>query len=103
MSSIEKSITNVCGISQEETLRNCAFNPDELVSRYYPLAERLKPMRRKFKWLMVGPLSFTKEFIAEGPHVYPAGDALGFIDPFTGSGILNALLTGALAGQAAAR
>jgi flavin-dependent dehydrogenase len=28
---------------------------------------------------------------------------LGFIDPFTGSGILAALLTGSLAGRAAAR
>ena len=32
-----------------------------------------------------------------------AGDALGFVDPFTGSGMLAALLTGRLAGQAAAR
>ena len=35
--------------------------------------------------------------------VYLAGDALGFVDPFTGSGILAALLTGRLAGEAASR
>src|SRR5205807_4102060 len=36
-------------------------------------------------------------------NVYPAGDSLGFVDPFSGSGIFNALLTGRLAGMAAAR
>jgi len=34
--------------------------------------------------------------------MYLAGDALGFVDPFTGSGILNALLTGRMAGTSAA-
>ena len=32
-----------------------------------------------------------------------AGDALGFVDPFTGTGILSALLTGSMAGRSAAR
>jgi flavin-dependent dehydrogenase len=55
-------------------------------------------------WLSVGPLVYRnppKQTACEG--VYPAGDALGFVDPFTGTGMLNALLSGALAGHAAAR
>jgi flavin-dependent dehydrogenase len=55
-------------------------------------------------WLSVGPLVYRnppKAPALEG--VYPAGDALGFVDPFTGTGMFNALLSGMLAGRAAAR
>ena len=103
VSSVEQHTTNVCGISSEAVLRDLRFDPDQLVGQYEPLVERLRPLRRRFKWLMVGPLGFAGELASFGPNIYPAGDALGFIDPFTGSGILNALLTGASAGQAAAR
>ena len=34
--------------------------------------------------------------------IYPAGDALSFVDPFTGSGLLAAVRSGAMAGKAAA-
>jgi menaquinone-9 beta-reductase len=103
MSSVEDQVTNVCGISSESILRECGFDPGRLVGMYPPLVERMRPLRRRFKWLLVGPLRFARELAPTGPYVYPAGDALGFIDPFTGSGILNALLTGAFAGEAAAR
>ena len=54
-------------------------------------------------WLTVGPLVFSRSFHEwEAKGIYPAGDALGFTDPFTGSGMLSALLTGSMAGQAAA-
>jgi menaquinone-9 beta-reductase len=33
---------------------------------------------------------------------YPAGDALSFVDPFTGSGLLAAVRSGSMAGRAAA-
>jgi flavin-dependent dehydrogenase len=33
---------------------------------------------------------------------YPTGDALSFVDPFTGSGLLAAVRSGAMAGRAAA-
>jgi hypothetical protein len=55
------------------------------------------------QWLITGPLVFRDGFRAPPvPGEYPAGDALGFVDPFTGSGILAALLTGRMAGHAAA-
>ena len=55
-------------------------------------------------WLITGPLVFADSLppLSREP-AYLAGDALGFIDPFTGSGILSAVLTGKLAGAAAAR
>ena len=55
-------------------------------------------------WLVTGPLVLSERLRQSAdPAVYCAGDLLGFIDPFTGSGILNAMLTGELAGVAAAR
>jgi flavin-dependent dehydrogenase len=53
-------------------------------------------------WLVTGPLEFTDSLPEAQPGKYECGDALGFIDPFTGSGMLAALITGTLAGKAAA-
>lgn len=101
---IEDGLTNVCGIAPESLLRRYAFDFDEIVLLSKPLVERLRPLQRRMRWIVTGPLSFAppanRGFRTD---VYPAGDSLGFVDPFTGSGILNALLTGRLAGLAAAR
>ncbi|MCU1275248.1 MAG: electron transfer flavoprotein [Bryobacterales bacterium] len=101
---IENGLTNVCGLAPESLLRTYAFDFDEMVLRSQPLAERLGPLRRSMRWIVTGPLSFAapsnRGFSA---NIYPAGDSVGFVDPFTGSGILNAILTGRLAGLAAAR
>jgi flavin-dependent dehydrogenase len=104
VSPIENGWTNVCGIAAESALRRHAFDVDEFVAAFPPLAERLRPLRRRMEWLMTGPLAFSPPAHSEPDEgVYPAGDALGFVDPFTGSGILNALFTGRLAGLNAAR
>ncbi len=101
---IENGLTNVCGLARESLLRKYAFDFDEILQRDDPLAARLRPLQRRMRWIVTGPLSFTNPAGHDsGADVYPAGDALGFVDPFTGSGILNALLTGRLAGIAAAR
>lgn len=101
---VEQGITNVCGIAPEDALHACGFRLDEFVLRSEALAERLRPLSRKFRWLTVGPLVYSTNFRScVDPITYPAGDALGFVDPFTGSGILNALLTGRLSGSAAAQ
>jgi menaquinone-9 beta-reductase len=103
VSSVEQGVTNVAGLAPEAMLRACEFNADELVSRSRPLALRLGPLSRVMPWLTVGPLVFSRDFKPNDTRaVYPAGDALGFIDPFTGSGMLNAVLTGSMAGEAAA-
>ncbi len=101
---IENGLTNVCGIASESLLKRYAFDFDEIILLSKPLAERLGPLQRRMRWMVTGPLSFTPLSNRDlGTDVYPAGDSLGFVDPFTGSGILNALLTGRLAGLAAAR
>ena len=105
ISAVENGFTNICGIAPEEELRRFGFDLDEFLMAEPSLRDRLRPLSRRMAWLKTGPLVFSRssELTAPANRVYPAGDALGFIDPFTGSGILNALLTGRLAGSAAAR
>lgn len=98
---IEENLTNVCGISPERVLRKYDFDFDVVATLAPGAAERLRPLRRRMAWLATGPLTFASAH-ASSPGVYPAGDALGFVDPFTGSGIMNAMLTGMMAGAAAA-
>jgi flavin-dependent dehydrogenase len=104
VSAIENGVTNVCGLAPERALRSVAFHPCELLDRCASLAERLRPLTRSMEWLITGPLVFSQRFSQPANESnYLAGDSLGFIDPFTGSGILNAMFTGELAGLAAAR
>ena len=100
VSPVEGGAINVCGLAPEEDLRARGFRPEELLPAR--LQARLRALERSFDWLLTGPLVFRNSFQKRG-DVYLAGDALGFVDPFTGSGILAALLTGRLAGQAASR
>ncbi len=99
VSPVEGGAINVCGLAPEPALRACRFQPEQLFPEI--LRARLEGLQRSFDWLLTGPLVFQRELrTGEGCH---AGDALGFVDPFTGSGILSAMLTGRLAGQAASR
>jgi flavin-dependent dehydrogenase len=99
ISPIEDGGVNVCGLAPEALLKRTAFDPLPLL--HEALLDRLRGLERKFDWLITGPLVFRAPL--EHGSAYPAGDALGFVDPFTGSGILAALMTGRLAGQAASR
>ncbi|MBI3684181.1 MAG: hypothetical protein HY235_27725 [Acidobacteria bacterium] len=104
VSAVEGGFTNVCGLAGENALSELGFDLDEFAHRDPALKERLAPLERCWKWLVAGPLVFEQKFGNGAPRLqYPAGDALSFIDPFTGSGILSALLTGAMAGESAAR
>ena len=102
VSAVEDQRTNICGLAPEDELRRVNFDIDEFLKRSAPLVERLKPLSRRMEWLTTGPLDFSR-LAAPPENQYAAGDALGFVDPFTGSGILNALITGQLAGKAAGR
>lgn len=104
VSAIEGGMTNVCGLAPEGMLRTSGFDGGELLGRCEALSARLRGLTRQMDWLVTGPLVFTGD-LRDAPDspTYYAGDALGFVDPFTGSGILNAMLTGELAGFAAAR
>jgi hypothetical protein len=101
---VENGITNVCGLGPETLLNKFNFEIDELIASSASLSARLNPLSRSMKWLHVGPLVFQNSLKQKAaPGIYSAGDALSFIDPFTGSGLLSAAITGELAGSYAAR
>ena len=99
---VEGGFTNVCGLAAEEDLRQWSFDVDLLIRRDSALRARLAPLQRSLDWIFTGPLEFGAQPAAPN-DAYVAGDALSFVDPFTGSGLLCALLTGSLAGRAAVR
>jgi len=104
VNTVEGGITNVCGLAPEDLLKRCDFDYDALIDGFAPLRDRLRPMTRAMDWLSTGPLVFETRFSApRQENVYAAGDALMFVDPFTGSGLLSAVSSGWLAGIAAAR
>jgi flavin-dependent dehydrogenase len=95
-------MTNVCGLGPERVLRRFGFDIDEFLDTQEPLRDRLHGLTRTMEWMKTGPLRFANRMSAiHLARVYPAGDALAFVDPFTGTGQLNAVLTGSLAGRAA--
>jgi flavin-dependent dehydrogenase len=60
-------------------------------------------LRQSWDWLITGPLVYRSAWNEESRQGrYLAGDALGFVDPFTGSGMLSAVATGRIAGRSAA-
>jgi hypothetical protein len=104
VSAIENGFTNICGIAPEHVLGTYEFHIEDLITACPALADRLCPLTRISRWFWVGPL-----VLGEQPHRFPphnfylAGDSLGFIDPFTGLGLVTAIGTGIRAGLAAAR
>jgi flavin-dependent dehydrogenase len=102
VSPVERGFTNVCGVLPEELLRSVNFKIDTALDSFRPLRERLSPLTRTFDWLTVAPLVFEQQKDAP-TQTYLAGDALSFVDPFTGSGMLCALASGWMAGEAAVR
>ena len=102
VNAVEGGRTNVCGLAPEEFLRRYDFDYDCVVRQSQALKSRLDPLTRAMEWISTGPLRYGQAFEAGGEK-YRAGDALSFVDPFTGSGLLSAVKTGALAGIAAAR
>jgi hypothetical protein len=104
VSPVEDGITNVCGLARESALAAHGFDIDRWLVTWPALHERVRGLSRSMDWLKTGPLVFSRRLHPEKDGaLFRTGDALGFIDPFTGSGILSAVLTGKLAGVAAAR
>lgn len=99
---VEDGVTNVCGLGSEAGLRRLQFDYDALVASHPALADRLQPMSRAMEWLTTGPLVYQSRLPEPPENELLAGDALQFVDPFTGTGMTIAIWTGALAGQWAA-
>lgn len=104
ISGIEGGLTNVCGLATEASLARIGFAYDELLGSVPSIAERVRPLERAMDWLTTGPLVYANRFDDPAEAgVYYAGDALSFVDPFTGSGMYCAVLSGTIAGQSAAQ
>jgi len=104
VSSIESGRTNVCGLAREHLLAENAFDYDQICGAIPSLRARLAPLERCMQWLSVGPVRYCDNLRANAcQDVYLAGDALAFVDPFTGTGISNAIFSGELAGRCAAQ
>ncbi len=103
VNSIEGGRTNVCGLAPERLLASHGFDYDAVCDAIPALRARLWPLKRCLEWLSVGPVVYRNNLRTPGREdVYPAGDALSFVDPFTGTGIANAVFSGELAGRCAA-
>jgi len=99
---VEGGFTNVCGIAPESELAQVRFRIDDFLATLPGLPALLEPLRRSMNWITTGPVLYRQDFNLYYNRRYLAGDALSFLDPFTGSGQLCALLTGAIAGFCAA-
>ncbi len=103
VSSVEGGRTNVCGLAPERVLRAHGFEVEPILGGNEWLSARIQPLTRVMDWMITGPLVFGCHFdgkVTAGRYL--TGDALGFVDPFTGAGMLGALITGLRAGRAAA-
>jgi len=102
VTSVEHGKTNVCGLAPESSLSTFGFEYDSIPLHCRALADRLRPLRRVMPWISTGPLQYGQVF-EHVDSVYLVGDALSFVDPFTGSGLLAAVRSGSMAGRAAAQ
>jgi len=99
LADVEGGRSNLCFITTAETLRAAKGDRAKLLDltlRTNPAARaRLRGAEVDGDWLGTGPLVYGRQ--PPTPGVLAIGDAGAFIDPFTGSGILLALMSAELA------
>jgi flavin-dependent dehydrogenase len=99
MNDVEDGRTNLCFITTAETLRAAKGDRQALLDLTLltnPAARRrLRRAAVDGEWLGTGPIIYGRQ--ASAPGVLAIGDAGAFIDPFTGSGMLLAMTSAALA------
>lgn len=103
INAVEGGGTNVCGLAPEDALQRHSFVIDDFLYTRPNIFCHIQTLSRSMPWLLTGPLVYDQRFQKSGVYRYPAGDTLSFVDPFTGSGLLSALLTGRFAGLHAAQ
>jgi flavin-dependent dehydrogenase len=104
LSEIEGGFSNLCFIVSAQDVRACDSDP-ERVMRTVVMSNRraaytLARARARTAWLSVALEGFGAREPAPVEGMIAAGDAAAFIDPFTGSGMLMALESGAAAAAA---
>jgi flavin-dependent dehydrogenase len=104
LSCVEKKLSNLCFIVAAGDVRARASDAlrvmREVVMSNSRAAETLRGARVCSEWLAVGLESFGRREVVPADGLLMVGDAASFIDPFTGSGMLMALESGELAGEA---
>ena len=104
LSSIESGLSNLCFIASAKDVRRFGSDPEavmrSIVFRNSRAAATLAEARTRSEWLSVALESFGRHKLVPVEGLLTIGDAAAFIDPFTGSGMLMALESGAVAAQA---
>ena len=103
LSNIEGGLSNLCFISAASDVRHCGSDPEQVLKSTVLRNSRAKFTLGQAKfttpWLSVALESFGRHTLVPAPGLLMIGDAAAFIDPFTGSGMLLALESGAVAAQ----
>ena len=103
LSNIEGGLSNLCFIAAARDVRRYGPDPEQVLK-----ATVLQNSRAVFAlteaqfakpWLSVALESFGRHNLIPADGLLLIGDAAAFIDPFTGSGMLMALESGAVAAQ----
>ncbi|MFZ0064409.1 MAG: NAD(P)/FAD-dependent oxidoreductase [Pyrinomonadaceae bacterium] len=104
LSNIEGGLSNLCFIVAARDVRRYGPVPEEVlkgtVLRNSRAAVALAEAEFEQPWLSVALESFGRHQLVPAEGLLLIGDAAAFIDPFTGSGMLMALESGAVAAQA---
>ncbi len=103
LSNIEGGLSNLCFISAARDVRRYGSDPEQVlkatVLRNSRAAFALARAQYAKPWLSVALESFGRHKLVPAQGLLLIGDAAAFIDPFTGSGMLMALESGAVAAQ----
>ncbi|MEP6718684.1 MAG: NAD(P)/FAD-dependent oxidoreductase [bacterium] len=98
LSEIEHGLSNLCFIVSADDVRSLNSDPDrvlrEVVMQNSRAAKTLEQARLHSAWLSVALDGFGRKALMPANGLLTIGDAAGFIDPFTGGGMLMALESG---------
>lgn len=106
LSPVEGGLSNLCFIARARDVRARGGDAErvmrEVLMKNSRAADTLAAARPRSEWLAVALERFGRHEPAPFDGLLAVGDAAAFIDPFTGSGMLMALESGALAAEAVA-
>lgn len=107
LSTIERDLSNLCFIISAEQVKRHHSNPDaivhEVLMKNRRAAYTLAHAELESEWLSASWERFGRRQPNPADGLIAIGDAAAFIDPFTGSGMLMAFESGALAADVIVR